>query len=174
MSKNPSQNNHYVPEWYQKGFLNKESNKLFIFDLNPDDIKKANGELVLSKGKVKKHNSIKHSPPSQCFVERDLYTTFFGEEINDEIERILFGKIDDIGAKAIQAFVGDDPSERQKNFEGFFEYIDAQKIRTPKGLHWIKAHYSSLDQRALMSEMQKVRYIHCNIWGKSVREIVSA
>ena len=42
-----------------------------------------------------------------CFVEYDLYTTHFGPIINDEVEKYLFGVIDDSGAKALRAFTGE-------------------------------------------------------------------
>jgi len=55
-----------------------------------------------------------------------------------------------------------------------FEYIDIQKLRTPKGLAWLKSQYPSLTQNELMMEMQAIRMMHCRIWSEGVREIVSA
>jgi hypothetical protein len=63
-----------------------------------------------------------------------LYTTFFGAHINDEIERLLFGKIDDSGARSVHAFISEDMAAWHHHFTDFFSYIDTQKIRTPKGL----------------------------------------
>jgi hypothetical protein len=59
-------------------------------------------------------------------------------------------------------------------FEQFFEYLSAQKVRTPKGLDWIKSKYLTLTQLELMLEMQALRQMHCTMWLESVREIVSA
>lgn len=56
----------------------------------------------------------------------------------------------------------------------FFDYIDAQKTRTPKGLSWLKSKYGGLDQSTLMFEMQAVQKMHCTIWLEGIREIVSA
>ena len=56
----------------------------------------------------------------------------------------------------------------------FFEYLDTQKIRTPKGLDWLSAQYPRLTQNDLMFEMQGIRMMHCTIWTEGVREIVSA
>jgi len=103
-----------------------------------------------------------------------LYTTLFGEYINDEIEKILFGQIDDAGSKAVRAFIAEDMGEWHHHFKDFFSYIDSQKIRTPKGLDWIKKHYPNLDQIDLMIEMQAIRNMHCTLWTEGVREIVSA
>jgi hypothetical protein len=113
-------------------------------------------------------------PPSKCFSELDLYTTFFGPFISDIIERRMFGEIDDKGARAVRAFIEDDLLERHKRFKEFFYYIDAQKARTPKGLTWLKARYGSLGQTQLMNELQVVQRMHCTMWFDGVREIVSA
>jgi len=94
--------------------------------------------------------------------------------VNDEIERKLFGDIDARGALAARAFVGEDASEWHRHFTTFFEYLDTQKIRTPKGLDWLSAQYPRLTQNDLMFEMQGIRMMHCTIWTEGVREIVSA
>lgn len=49
------------------------------------------------------------------------------------------------------------------NFLNFFEYIDAQKIRTPKGLAWVKSRYPSLTYNQLLYEMQRIRQLHCTM-----------
>lgn len=159
--------NHYVPEWYQKGFLKNSSEKLHYLNLAPDAIK-------LRDDTVKYHREKKTNSPVSCFCQTDLYTTVFGTEINDDVEKLLFGDIDTTGAKAVKAVIEGDPSRLVESFEAFFEYIDAQKLRTPKGLDWIKAHYPSLSQTELMVEMQSLRLMHCTMWSESVREIVSA
>lgn len=94
--------------------------------------------------------------------------------MNDKVEKILFNSIDARGAKAVRAFEGEDVSQMNDSFVGVFEYLDAQKLRTPKGLDWIKSRYSSLCQLQLMQEMQVLRLMHCAMWAEGVREIVSA
>jgi hypothetical protein len=111
---------------------------------------------------------------SRAFRERDLYSTFFGTSVNDEIERRLFGDIDTRGSNAIRAFAGSDVGEWHRHFQTLFEYIDIQKIRAPKGLDWLRAQYPTLTQNELMFEMQGIRTMHCTIWSEGVREIVSA
>jgi hypothetical protein len=108
------------------------------------------------------------------FQQRDLYSTFFGTSVNDEIERHLFGNVDARGSKAIRAFAEADVGGWHRHFQTLFEYIDIQKIRTPKGLDWLKAQYPTLMQNELMFEMQGIRMMHCTIWSEGVREIVSA
>ena len=86
----------------------------------------------------------------------------------------MFGPIDDKGAGAVKAFLTDDQARWHHNFQDFFTYLDAQKLRTPKGLGWIKEKYPKLNQTQLMTEMQALRTIHCTIWAEGVREMVSA
>jgi len=165
MSK--TRDNHYVPRWYQKGFLSSKSNQLHYLDLAPDTKLLPDGQIIIM-------NSRSMRPISKCFYHTDLYTTFFGGYINDDIEKFLFGKIDDVGAKAVRAFIGEDWAEWHRYFSDFFSYIDSQKVRTPKGLDWIKKHYPNLNQTDLMVEMQEIRNLHCTLWVEGVREIVSA
>lgn len=165
--KDITRDNHYVPILHQKGFLSKGKGKLHYLNMSPD-------EIHLPDGRIKHHRDLFESYPSQCFYQTDLYSTFFGVHVNDEIEQKLFGAIDTRGSNAIRSFLGDDISAWHENFESFFIYLDAQKFRTPKGLEWISARYPSLDQNALMMEMQGVRAINCTLWSEGVREIVSA
>lgn len=160
-------NNHYVPQMYQKRFSNKNSGKLWRLHLNPN-------KKTLPDGKTITMNSCGLYSPKQCFFEKDLYTTFFGQHLNSDIETNLFGKIDSLGAQAIEAFTNNDSEKWHTHFENFFTYLDAQKIRTPKGLDWLKSHYPKLTQVKLMIEMQAIRARHCTIWGQGVREIISA
>lgn len=162
-----TRDNHYVPQWYQRGFLAPGQSRLHYLDMSP-------GKKVLPDGRTLPLNAAHKWGPKNCFYEYDLYSTHFGIEVNDEIERFLFGPIDDRGAKAVRAFAARDLSAMHDAFEDFFEYLDAQKLRTPKGLDWIKSRYTSLDQLQLMSEMQGLRFMHCTMWAEGVREIVSA
>ncbi|MHC6157007.1 DUF4238 domain-containing protein [Bradyrhizobium elkanii] len=162
-----SRNNHYVPQWHQEGFFEPGKDKLAYLDLKPD-------RKVLADGRVITFNDRFTHPTSQCFCQKDLYSTFFGTSVNDEIERRLFGDIDRRGSHAVRAFAADDVDEWRTQFQTLFEYIDIQKIRTPKGLDWLKAQYPTLTQNDLMFEMQGIRMMHCTIWVEAVREIVSA
>lgn len=166
MSK--TRNNHYVPQWYQEGFFEPGRLSLAFVDMTPD-------RRILPDGRVITQNGAwNDTPTSKAFVQKDLYSTFFGTSVNDEIERRLFGDIDGRGSQAVRAFSGSDVTEWHKHFQTFFEYLDIQKIRTPKGLDWLKAQYPKLSQNELMYEMQGIRMMHCTIWVGGVREIVSA
>ena len=156
-----------MPEWYQKGFWEPDENTLAYFDLTPKSFTRSDG----TTGFV---SNLHDAPPSRAFVQRDLYSTFFGTAVNDEIEKKLFGDVDTRGALAVRAFVEGDQAACHENFKTFFEYIDAQKLRTPKGLSCLRSQYPTLSQNELMMEMQALRMMHCTIWVEGVREIVSA
>jgi len=160
--------NHYVPQWYQKRFLfDQKRGELEYLKLEPKIIQ-------LPGGKKKIVTDINRFSPSKCFYQTDLYTTFFATGPNDEIERLLFGAIDDSGASALTAFATGNEPDWHEHFSNLFTYMDAQRIRTPKGLSWIRAHYPHLDQLQLMIEMQALRTFHCTFWAEAVREVVSA
>jgi hypothetical protein len=165
MSK--ARNNHYVPRWYQEGFFDVGRNTLAYLDMKPP-------QTALDDSRVITEKALFHAPTSRAFLQLNLYSTFFGMSINDEIERRLFGDIDARGSIAVRAFAQPDVREWQRHFQTLFEYIDIQKIRTPKGLDWLKAQYPALTQNDLMFEMQGIHMMHCTIWTEGVREIVSA
>ncbi len=163
-----TRNNHYVPQWYQQGFFEPGRKSLAYVDMTPD-------HKVLSDGRVITQNGAwNDTPTSKAFFQTDLYSTFFGTSVNDEIERRLFGDVDTRGSQAVRAFIGTDMREWHDHFQDFFEFLDIQKIRTPKGLDWLRAQYPNLTQNELMFEMQGIRMLHCTIWAGGVREIVSA
>jgi len=166
MSTTPiTHQNHYVPIWYQKGFIVSPGTSLQVLNLDPPRIDLPNGG-----SKVLRSVHLNRAP-ANCFVEEDLYTTRFGGVINDEVERYLFGPIDRLGAAAVRAFATGDQVGIHESFQDFFSYLDAQKMRTPKGLDWIKSKYRQLTQVDLMIEMQALRQMHCTMWVEAVREI---
>jgi hypothetical protein len=163
-----TRNNHYVPQWYQEGFFEPGRKSLAYVDLKPDRKVLPDGREIVFRSAWDK------TPTSIAFRQHDLYSTFFGTSVNDEIERRLFGNIDGRGSKAVRAFAGADVREWHEYFQTLFEFLDAQKLRTPKGLDWLQAQYPALSQNELMFEMQGIRTVHCAIWAGGVREIVSA
>lgn len=127
MHNQVTRNNHYVPVWYQRGFLEPGQSQLHYLDTSP-------GQKVLADGRTVTMNAVHKWGPKNCFYEYDLYSTHFGTMVNDEVEKYLFGSIDVRGAKAVRAFAGGDTGTMHDSFQDFFEYLDAQKLRTPKGL----------------------------------------
>ncbi|WP_336341368.1 hypothetical protein [Pseudomonas atacamensis] len=167
MQKQVTRENHYVPQWYQRGFLAKGRHKLHVRNLCPAITTLPNGQLL-------QEPEVEELGPKLAFKEFDLYTTRFGEMLNDDIETHLFGKIDKKGADAVRGWISGDPGRIHRTFLDFFGYMDAQKLRTPKGLDWILKHFQGLPQMELMVQMQLLRQMHCAMWSECVREIVSA
>jgi hypothetical protein len=85
-----TRHNHYVPVWYQKGFVSADPPRLYYLDLDPQ-------AAELDRGGPP---TIKKRAPKQCFWSHDLYTTLFFGAPNDEIERFLFGAIDNTDGRA--------------------------------------------------------------------------
>lgn len=167
-----SRDNHYVAQWYQAGFLEPGKSEIACLDLSPS-------REILHDGRVITQRNRYRSPLSRSFMQRDLYSTFLGTAsgtaVDDEIERKLFGEIDRKGAQAIRAFQHADVDGWMQHFETLFEFLNIQKLRTPKGLDWLRTQYPPpLVQNELMREMQGLRLMHVSLWSQCVREIVSA
>ncbi|MDP3211892.1 DUF4238 domain-containing protein [Methylotenera sp.] len=160
-----TRNNHFVPQWHQNGFVDERDNELRHLKHREIKLKDGTTKIVYSKNWFSS---------AQCFYAIDLYSTFFGMIVNDDIEKKLFGPIDDNGANSVKAFLTDDQAQWHHSFQDFFSYLDSQKLRTPKGLDWVKSKYPELNQIQLMTEMQALRTIHCTLWTEGVRELVSA
>jgi hypothetical protein len=183
-----TRNNHFVPVWYQQGFLASGEGELFVFDKAPDYA------IRLPDGTVKtvKRRHVSRRGPYKFLRLADLYTTQYFGILNDEIERKLFGSIDDRGADAVAMFK-DWPITKQFDFHnsidrrhgdpnkhliGLIDYLDAQKIRTPKGLRLLKTIAAKsgfiADQNTLMILMQQWRRFFCTMLAEGFWEIVSA
>lgn len=163
-----SYKHHYVPEWYQKRFMLKNQSAYYQLNLFPEIIKKPNGE-VIKKGEILKKG------PGRFFYEKDLYTTdHFGIK-NDEIERRLFGEIDTKGAVAISAMSSPNWMQLIHDHVGnYYEYLDAQRLRTPKGLKWLVKNTNPKNYNELLRIMQIIRKMHCTMWVEASMEIVEA
>ncbi|MGN6728656.1 MAG: hypothetical protein ACTHJG_02350, partial [Rhodanobacteraceae bacterium] len=163
-AQQPSRQNHYVPEWYQRGFT-LERNQYWLLDLSPPRRRPDGTPILLQPNR---------RAPKSAFWELDLYVTRFGEQFNDEVETVLFQGIDDFGARAVRAFLGDDARQIHDQYQTLLSYMGAQKLRTPKGLDWIRSRYPALLQVELLVEMQHLRHMFGAMWAEAVHEVVSA
>jgi hypothetical protein len=66
---NKTRDNHYVPQWYQKGFLLESDNQLYYLDLQPDTKQLPNGNIITM-------NECRKKPTTKCFYTTDLYLNF--------------------------------------------------------------------------------------------------
>ena len=171
MSQQNSHRHHYVPKWYQKRFMNENQTAYFRLDLSPEIIK-------TSEGKIIRKGEILNKGVDKFFYEIDLNTTKYFDIENDDIEKYLFGMIDKNGALAIDSVASISSPDWMKrihdNITNFFEYMDAQKLRTPKGLAWIKEVLNAVDHNEVLIKMQTARQMHCTMWAEAFMEIVSA
>ncbi|MFC5513669.1 DUF4238 domain-containing protein [Massilia jejuensis] len=121
-----SHRHHYVPIWYQKGFLGPGQTSFKILDMRPQVFRDASGKVrgqgpaILNKG------------PDAHFWERDLYTIRWLGRTDDIIERQLFGAIDKTGQRAIQAWLAEDYRTVHETYMHVYEFMDALRLRTPK------------------------------------------
>ncbi|MCW5660307.1 MAG: hypothetical protein KIT60_21595 [Burkholderiaceae bacterium] len=93
---------------------------------------------------------------------------------DDIIERMLFGPIDKWGQVAIDAWVAAHYDVVHHTYWQLYEFMDALRLRTPKGLRFVSAMAPRRDQQALMTVMQQLRRMHCVMWAEDVLEIVQA
>ena len=183
-----TRNNHFVPVWYQQGFLSAGEGELFVFD------KSADYTIHLPDGTKKKiqRRPISRKGPYKFLRLTDLYTTQYFGTPNDEIERKLFGAIDDRGAKAVAMFkkwpntelfdfhtaIDRRHGNPNDHLVGLIDYLDAQKIRTPKGLTLLKTLAAKsgfiANQNTLMILMQQWRRFFCTMLAEGFWELVGA
>ena len=168
---NEYRNNHYVPVWYQKRFLDSEQadKKLFYLDLKPETI-------VVSENISYTKNAMCRKGPKSCFCERDLYTISLGSDVSTDIEKKFFGTIDVNGKKAIDYFSNfSHPSVNEGAFQNMVLFMSSQKLRTPKGIDWISERVEGVDDhQVVMSHMISLRDLHSAIWTEGIWQIASA
>jgi len=111
--------NHYVPVWYQKGFVSAAPPRLYYLDLHPEP----------SEPRAGNGPALQNSAPKQCFWSQDLYTTLLFGAPNDEIERFLFGAIDNNGAVALRAVIERNARGIHSSFQDFFSRCEVRKGR---------------------------------------------
>jgi len=180
---------HFVPEWYQRLFLPDGRGEFWVFDKQPETHK------LCPDGKVRtiRNKDTFRRGPHALFQRDNLYSIKLRGIREDAIERLLFGNIDDRGAKAcrmLQAWPGSrgfgplkempkefgHPSERMQDL---LEFINAQKIRTPKGIDQVKRDLATRGQiaannNAVMDYLVRRRQRNCTVWAESIWEIFSA
>lgn len=159
--------NHYVPEWYQKRFLPADGSqtKLYYLDLHPEIKTAPNGKRYL-------RNEMQYWGPKGCFAQDDLYTTKFGDFESTEIEQKFFGDIDVKGKSAVEYFSRfQHPHADEEAFISLMRYMSTQKLRTPKGLAYLRAKTRTEDPNELLFRLQEFRDVFCAIWSECVWQL---
>lgn len=163
-----SHRHHYVPIWYQKGFLGPGQTVFTILDKRPEVFKDAAGNV---RGRAR---SILNKGPDAHFWEPDLYSIRWLGRTDDVIERMLFGTIDTHGKIAIEAWLSENWKIIRQTYWQVYEFMDALRLRTPKGLRFVQALTEKREQLDLMVAMQELRRMHCVMWAEGCLEIVRA
>lgn len=154
--------NHYVPQWYQRRFLAPGQSKLWYLDLKPEVIKRPDGTTTTRK-------ALRHLGPVNCFQQDHLYTLYFGQYATDVLEKTFFGRVDNIGEKAVAFFA--DYGMRDgvhEAFRGMVDYLSAQLFRTPKGLSLLQALARSTDHQQTLHTLHTAGQVYHTIWVESV------
>ena len=162
--------NHYVSRWYQERFLPDAGEMKFChLDLNPD-------KFTDSLGNIRTKKSLHRWGTDSCLKQTDLYTTQYGRFESTDIERFFFGKIDNSGKAAIEAFAkfshpnadNSRPNLPTEHFDDLLVFMSTQKLRTPKGLRYLSSITKSSDKNSNLMNLQKLQQLHCAIWTEAV------
>lgn len=167
MSGNEFSHNHYVPEWYQRNFMHPGEGKYFYLDLKP--------AIVVRDGHQYVRRNIMPWGPSKCFAENDLYTVKWGNWRNTDIEKFFFGALDNKGPAAARYFAEFvHPSVDGPKFQDLMNYMSVQKLRTPKGLLWLRHISRSRNKSLDLLFLQRIQNIYCALWTECVWQIANA
>ena len=163
-------NNHYVPQWYQRRFLQADARQreLHYLSLQPQSIVDVKG--IRRPVPQRRRRSLR-----DCFVEEDLYTLRFGGQISTTVEQQFFGEIDRRGAKAVEwwgAF--EHPSMDRDAIRDMTVYLSSQKLRTPKGLDWLSLTFSAVSDHERLRALIELRTLFSTIWTESVWQLADA
>ncbi|WP_158913857.1 DUF4238 domain-containing protein [Caulobacter sp. S45] len=159
--------NHYVPEWYQRRFMLPDQAKLQYLDLNP--------EVMTRNGHSWARRNLLIRGPKLCFAQDDLYTTRWGTISNVDIERFFFGELDDQAKAAVKYFSEYDHTKiDQKSLHAFIRFMSVQKLRTPKGLAWLRSFTNSPNHNFTLQELQRLQNLFSATWTDAVWQIADA
>ena len=160
--------NHYVPQWYQHLFFPAgiKEKKFFYLDKDPE-------KRPLPGGRYFYRNACRRLGPINCFMQDHLYTLVFGEQASDIVEKSFFGTIDETGAGLVEALAEYNPHTiLQTAIPDFTRYLDAQKLRTPKGLDYLRRLSRSESHQEVLYAMRDLWQLHATIWTEGVWEIL--
>lgn len=161
--------NHYVPQWYQRRFYpdGLSEQKVYYLDLTPERKRRGDGGFYT-------RSAVRRLGVKECFKEDHLYTLFFRNYPSDQIEKRFFGVIDDRGTNAVDFFSNYDyKNGAHEAVHDLLRFMDAQKLRTPKGLDFIRKLTRSKTSQEGLVLMGDLWQMHITIWMEGVWEIVS-
>lgn len=160
--------NHYVPQWYQERFLSpgRTEGKYYYLDLCPEKVLRRNGGHHF-------RNAVRRLGPVSCFKEEHLYTLLFGNYAFDVVEKHFFGELDRRGSHAVDFFHDYELRDgAHRAFNDLIRYMDGQKLRTPKGLHFLQKLMDTSNHQETLNMMGSLFQMHATLWTESVWEIL--
>ncbi|MEX2123252.1 MAG: DUF4238 domain-containing protein [Woeseia sp.] len=160
--------NHYVPQWYQERFLapGRTEDKYYYLDLYPEKVVRPDGGHHF-------RNALRRLGSVSCFKEDHLYTLRFGNYGFDVVEKQFFGELDSRGSRAVEFFHDYAICDKAHDtFSDLMRYMDAQKLRTPKGLHFLQKLTSTSDHQQTINRMGFLFQMHVTLWTEGVWEII--
>jgi len=159
---------HYVPQWYQKGFLGSGQSRFHYLDLHP--------ETVGAGAHRHRRRHLLRWGPAQCFCADELYTVKFGDWLSDEIEKRFFGAIDNLGQASVRSLASFEGLSRSsgKGLDYLPAYMDAQRMRTPRGLARFQSQTDIRDRNQTLLVMQLLFQLHTTMWTEGIWEVVRA
>ncbi|MFZ1301157.1 MAG: DUF4238 domain-containing protein [Candidatus Microsaccharimonas sp.] len=163
-------NNHYIPQWYQEGFIpdGVQNRSLKYLDLNPGTYTNDDGRVILKR-------AMHTLGTYYCFSEEDLYTRWFGEERNTQVERVFFGKIDKNAMDSIRYFESYDHTNIDYDaYRNMMPYMGSQRFRTPRGLLWLSEQLGIEDRDRLLRMMIFQSNTYSVIWSECIWQIADA
>jgi hypothetical protein len=159
---------HYVPQWYQRRFLKSDQSRFHYLDLRPETV---------SHG-VHRHRRrhLLRWGPARCFCADELYTLKSGDWLSDVIERRFFGAIDSRGRESVRSIADFEGLSRSsgKALDFLPEYMDAQRMRTPRGLERFQSQVDIRDRNHTLFVMQRLFQLHTTMWTEGIWEVVRA
>lgn len=169
MTPEISHEHHYVPRWYQKQFLAPGQDKLWYLDLKPE-------KVVIDRQRSYTRQALRRMYPAECFWLKDLYILRLGKSVTDVIEKIFFETVDEHGHKSVQFFATPaiDRAGLNPAYNGLLGFIAAQKLRTPRGLDWLRRQAGVPDQNRVLMVMWEMFKAYNAMWMEGTWEIVSA
>ncbi|MEH6696562.1 MAG: DUF4238 domain-containing protein [Hyphomonas sp.] len=180
---------HYVPQWYQRGFLPEGKGEFFVLDKSPQTNVECPDGLTRA---IKNPKFIRRSGAHELFQQDNLYALSLPFVDPDFLERYLFGSIDDKGSIASRVFIDwpitiphpkfdqypmqfGDPGKRMVDL---VQFINAQKTRMPRGIDAMKFDLKrrlrvEIDNNFLMAFFMERSRQQCTVWSEALWQIFS-
>lgn len=157
--------------------MNPGQSQFFYLDLRP--------ETVVRDGVKHQRRALLRWGPARCFYKHDLYTLKLGALTTDQIERRFFGVIDNRGRAAVEFFGNFNGLTKffktrtkgvdvHQAFQSLPQYMDAQRLRTPRGLDYLRSKINFNNHNEMLIGMSYLFRLHSTMWTEGVWEIVRA